>query len=104
MSTYKILVPKPAAKDESGATTGLYAADEIVTPSEEWQQKIMDTFVENGWAIEVKTVEPEVNITVEAEIVAEETVTLTVDEATVEVEPPKKKRGRPKKNPEPEEG
>ena len=43
MATYKIVVPKPAAKDESGATTGLYAVDEMVTPSAEWQQKIMDT-------------------------------------------------------------
>lgn len=51
---FKIVVPKPASADEHGATTKLYEADEVVEAKEAWQDDIMSTFVENGWAIEVK--------------------------------------------------
>ena len=73
MKSYKILVPKPAAMDESGNTVGLYAADDVVTPSGDWQKQIMDTFVENGWAMEIKAIKPEETVIVEADVtVAEE--------------------------------
>jgi hypothetical protein len=52
MKTYKILVPKPAAVNEEGTEVGLYAADDMITPKGEWQQNIIDGFVENGWATE----------------------------------------------------
>ena len=52
--SYKILVPKPASANKDGTDTKLYIADEIVDASESWQDDIMKTFVENGWAMEVK--------------------------------------------------
>ena len=52
--SYKILVPKPASADKFGASTKLYVADEIVDASDSWQEEVMQTFVENGWAMEVK--------------------------------------------------
>jgi hypothetical protein len=92
MTSYKIVIPKPAASDESGTEIKLYAADEIVNPTGDWQKQIMDGFVENGWAMEIKTVEPTEKLTVEAEVtVVENAVDESVEEA------PKKKRGRPKK-------
>lgn len=97
MKSYKILVPKPAALDESGNTIGLYAADDVVTPSGDWQKQIMETFVENGWAMEIKAIQPEETVVVEAE------VAVTEEKADEAEEAPKKKRGRPKKVVEPEE-
>tara|TARA_B100000530_G_scaffold240732_1_gene156951 strand:- start:23 stop:322 length:300 start_codon:yes stop_codon:yes gene_type:complete len=91
MKTYKILVPKPAAINEQGTEVGLYSADDMVTPKGEWQQDIMDSFVENGWAMEVKAIQPEETVTIEAE------VSITEEKSEVE-EAPKKKRGRPKKS------
>lgn len=90
MKSYKVIVPKPAAKNEAGTEVDLYTADEVVTPSGEWQEKLMEAFVENGWAMEVKTVQPEETVVVQAEIKAEE-----------EAAPAPKKRGRPKKKPDP---
>ncbi len=52
--SYKILVPKPASADKFGSSTKLYVADEIVEANESWQDEVMQAFVENGWAMEVK--------------------------------------------------
>ena len=52
--SYKILVPKPASANKDGTDVKLYQADEIVDASESWQDDVMQTFIENGWAIEVK--------------------------------------------------
>lgn len=54
MATYKILVPKPIAKDELGTDVELAPVDTIVDAKEEWKDNILKTFVENGWAQEVK--------------------------------------------------
>ena len=51
---YKIVVPKPAADDELGQNVRLFKADEIVESKGDWQDSIMDSFVANGWAMEVK--------------------------------------------------
>ena len=51
---FKMIVPKAGANDEFGATAKLYPLDEIVEPQEDWQKELMQTFVTNGWAIEVK--------------------------------------------------
>ena len=98
MKSYKVLVPKPAAMDEAGTTIGLYAADSVVTPSGEWQESIMETFVENGWAMEVKALQPEESLTVTAEIAVDDSVAVEEEPA-----PAPKKRGRPKKVVESEE-
>lgn len=87
MATYKIIVPKVGAMDETGNNVGLYKAGEIINVAGEWQQKVMDAFTSNGWAIEVKTIEPTETITAEA------TITVSTEEA------PKPKRGRPRKIP-----
>lgn len=65
---YKILVPKPAIADENSADMVLHKADDIVVSKGKWQEEIMDTFVENGWAIEVKVDSVEESIEVEAEV------------------------------------
>ena len=52
--SYKILVPKPASSNKDGTDVKLYQADEIVDAKESWQDDVMQTFVENGWAMEVK--------------------------------------------------
>ena len=56
---YRIIVPKAGAADEFGATAKLYPVDEIVEPVDDWQDDVMKTFVENGWATEVKVDSPD---------------------------------------------
>jgi len=87
MATYKIIVPKVGAMDETGNTVGLYKAGEIINVAGEWQQKVMDAFSSHGWAMEIKTVEPSEKIATEA------VITLSTEEA-----PKPKRRGRPKKS------
>lgn len=65
---YKILVPKPAIVDENSADMVLHKADDIVISKGKWQEEIMDTFVENGWAMEVKIDSVEETLDVEAEV------------------------------------
>lgn len=65
---YKILVPKPAIVDENSADMVLHKADDIVISKGKWQEEIMDTFVENGWAMEVKVDSVEETLDVEAEV------------------------------------
>ena len=52
--SYKILVPKPASANKDGSDVRLYMADEVVEAKEKCQTEVMSTFVENGWAMEVK--------------------------------------------------
>lgn len=59
MAKFKIVVPKAGAADEFGSTVKLYPVDEIVDAKEKWQQELMETFINNKWAIEVKVDEPE---------------------------------------------
>tara|TARA_A100000172_G_scaffold79330_1_gene66180 strand:- start:31 stop:399 length:369 start_codon:yes stop_codon:yes gene_type:complete len=56
---FKIMVPKAGSSDANGLTTKLYELDEIVNASEDWQGDLMNTFVENGWAMELKVDSPE---------------------------------------------
>ena len=65
---YKVIVPKPATANKDGTEVKLYVADEIVDAQESWQEEAMDTFVNNGWAIEVKVDTPEDTVDVEAEV------------------------------------
>jgi hypothetical protein len=51
---FKIVVPKAGAANELGTEARLYTKDEIVETGEAWQESLMDTFVNNGWAIETK--------------------------------------------------
>ena len=52
--SYKILVPKPASANKDGTDVKLYQSEEIVDAKESWQDDVMQAFVENGWAMEVK--------------------------------------------------
>lgn len=65
---FKILVPKPAIADENSADMVLHKADDIVVSKGKWQEEIMDNFVENGWAMEVKVDSVEETLDVEAEV------------------------------------
>ena len=65
---FKILVPKPASAKEDGTEVKLYTADEIIESEGKWQDDIMGTFVENGWAIEVKMDSADETVEVEAEV------------------------------------
>jgi hypothetical protein len=65
---YKILVPKPASCNEYGTDVKLYKADEIVDAKDAWQDDVMSSFVDNGWAIEVKVDSVKETIDVEAEV------------------------------------
>ena len=58
MAKYKVIVPKAGAADKHGTSAKLYPVDEIVDASEDWQEDLMQTFMANGWAVEVKVDEP----------------------------------------------
>lgn len=58
MKKYKILVPKAGANNEQGTEVKLYQLDELVDANEEWQESLMNAFVSNGWAMEVKVDKP----------------------------------------------
>lgn len=58
MAKYKVIVPKAGAADKFGTSAKLYPVDEIVDASEDWQEELMQTFMANGWAVEVKVDEP----------------------------------------------
>ena len=110
---YKILVPKAGTADAQGLSTKLYELDEIVNVGEEWQDDLMNTFVANGWAMELKVDAPEETAEEpETEMVrarnedgsfkADDPETPDVNEAweekpVEEVKKTTKKRGRPKK-------
>ena len=66
--TFKIIVPKPASSNEKGTDVKLYKANEIIKSEGEWQDDVMDTFIKNGWAMEVKVDSVEETVQVEAEV------------------------------------
>lgn len=68
MKQFKILIPKAGSNDEHGLTQKLYVHDEIVEAQEDWQEDLMNQFVANGWAMEVKVDSVEETIDVEAEV------------------------------------
>lgn len=107
---FKILVPKPAIADEQATEMILHKANDIVESAGKWQEEIMDTFVENGWAIEVKVDSVSETIDLEAEVkevkrarndkgqlVGDDPSTPDVNEAWEGGEAPKKKTTAKKK-------
>ena len=65
---FKILVPKPASSNEHGTEVKLYKADEIIESVGGWQDSLMDKFIENNWAIEVKMDSVPETLEVQAEV------------------------------------
>lgn len=65
---FKILVPKPVAVDEQGLEVKLMTADSVVEADSDVMSANMQTFVENGWAIEVKMDSVDETVEVEAEV------------------------------------
>ena len=65
---FKIVVPKPASCNEHGTEVKLYTADEIVESEGTWQDELMDSFIENGWAMEVKVDSVDETVEVEADV------------------------------------
>ena len=104
---FKIIVPKPASANEKGTDIKLYTADEIVESEGQWQDDVMDLFVENGWALEVKMDSAEENIEAEAEIkrarndkgqlIGDDPDTPDINEAWEGGKAPAKKKAAPKK-------
>lgn len=104
---FKIIVPKPASANEKGTDIKLYTADEIVESEGQWQDDVMDLFVENGWALEVKMDSAEENIEAEAEIkrarnddgtlIGDDPETPDINEAWEGGKAPAKKKAAPKK-------
>ena len=45
------MVPKPASSNEHGTEVKLYKANEIIESAGDWQDSLMDTFIQNNWAI-----------------------------------------------------
>ena len=98
-------MPKAGSNDELGLTQKLYVLDEKVEAKESWQQDLMQTFVSNGWAIEIK--EEELSEIEEAEpvrarndkghYIADDPNTPDVNEAYVSGKAPKKS-GQTKKS------
>jgi len=66
--TFKIIVPKPASSNEKGTDIRLYKANEIIASEGKWQDEIMETFINNGWAMEVKVDSADEAVQVEAEV------------------------------------
>ena len=66
--TFKIIVPKPASSNAKGTDVKLYKANEIIKSEGEWQDDVMDTFIKNGWAMEVKVDSVDETVQVEAEV------------------------------------
>jgi len=54
MKNYKIIVPKVGASNELGTEVKLYQHSEVIEAAEDWQEKTMQVFVDNGWAMELK--------------------------------------------------
>ena len=88
MKAYKIIVPKPGASSENGMDVRLYHAGEIVEAKAAWQQELMAAFAENGWAMEVKVAAP-----------AETGAPVNIAETIQTEVAPRRRRGRPRKNP-----
>ena len=103
MKQFKILIPKAGSNDEHGLTQKLYVYDEIVEAQEDWQEDLMNQFVANGWAMEVKVDSVEETVDIEAEVepqrarndkgqlVGDDPSTPDVNEAWEGGEAPKKK-------------
>jgi len=65
---FKIIVPKPASSNAKGTEVRLYKANEIIDSEGAWQDDVMETFMNNGWAMEVKVDSAEETVAVEAEV------------------------------------
>tara|TARA_X000001382_G_scaffold79719_1_gene56015 strand:+ start:3679 stop:4050 length:372 start_codon:yes stop_codon:yes gene_type:complete len=107
---FKIVVPKPASCNEHGTEVKLYTADEIIESEGTWQDELMDSFIENGWAMEVKVDSVEETVDVEADVkevkrarndkgqlIGDDPETPDVNEAWEGGEAPKKKTTAKKK-------
>ncbi len=107
---FKIVVPKPASCNEHGTEVKLYTADEIVESEGNWQDELMDSFIENGWAMEVKVDSADETVDIEADVkevkrarndkgqlIGDDPETPDVNEAWEGGEAPKKKTTAKKK-------
>jgi hypothetical protein len=89
---YKIIVPKAGSANAQGTASRLYEKDEIVDASEPWVQSVMDVFLQSGWAMEIKVLEPESKVEVAAEVVAKNKAA-----SSPKVKAKAKKKAAPKK-------
>ena len=102
--SFKIVVPKVGATNELGTESKLYVHDEVVEAKEEWQQSLMEAFVQNNWAMEIKvedtsdveTTEPVRARNDKGQLVGDDPDTPDVNEAWVGGKAPKKKKPKAK--------
>ena len=52
--TYKMIVPKAGTANELGTDTMLYNTNDVYEAKEGFQKSLMETFVANGHAMEIK--------------------------------------------------
>ena len=64
----KMTVPKAGAANENGTQTRLYVLDEVLEAKEPWEKSVAQAFLDNGHAIEIKTVEPKETVSVSAKV------------------------------------
>ena len=64
----KMTVPKAGAANENGTQTRLYVLDEVLEAKEPWEKAVAQAFLDNGHAIEIKTVEPKETVSVSAKV------------------------------------
>ena len=65
---FKMIVPKAGTANKDGTDVKLYAVDEIFEAKEEWQEDLMDSFIANGHAIEVKVDSADEEVVVDADL------------------------------------
>mgnify|MGYP003109653217 CR=1 FL=1 len=69
---FKMIVPKAGTSNKLGSELRLYELDEVVEVKEDWQEDLMNAFIENGFAIEVKMDSADSSADMEAEIKEDE--------------------------------
>lgn len=67
-----MIVPKAGTSNKLGSELRLYELDEVVEVKEDWQEDLMNTFIDNGFAIEVKMDSADSSADIEAEIKEDE--------------------------------
>jgi len=96
---YKIVIPKAGQESEVGGLK-LYELGTVVVADQKWKQDLMASFVDSGWAMEVKmqdTSNMERARGDSGHFVADDPATPEVNEAFVEKKVAPKKKAAPRK-------
>jgi hypothetical protein len=100
MKQYKMLSSIYASADANGLTGRTYEQNEILQPKKTWEYDLINSFLDGGWAMELKVTEPTDYARARTEFghfKADDPTTPDVNEAYVGGVAPKKKRAPRKK-------